>query len=256
MTGIAILVRKELLESWRTRRIPVVVGLFLFVGILSPLTARYLPEILKAALGDQATSIPIPTPTVADAVVQLQKNVGQFGALTAIILAMGLVANEKDRGTAGFILTKPASRAAFLTAKLTALGGVLALGTGLAVAVAWVYTAILFEPLAPGGWLGLAVLSWSFLIAWAAITFLASTVFRSAAAAAGIGIGALLLLSLVAAIPPVGRWLPSGLDGPALALATGNPVEPGDLATALAGTIVIVVGCVVFAWLSFRRQEL
>jgi ABC-2 type transport system permease protein len=256
VTGVAILLRKELLESWRTRRIPVVVALFLFVGILSPLTARYLPEILKVALGDQATSIPIPTPTTADAIIQLQKNVAQFGALTAIVLAMGLVANEKDRGTAGFILTKPASRAAFLTAKLAGLGAILALGTVLAVAVAWVYTAILFEPLPPAGWLAFAILSWLFLMAWATITFLASTALRSAAAAAGIGIGALLLLSLVAAIPPVGRWLPSGLDGPALALAAGRPLEPTDLATALAGTLAIVAGCVALAWTSFRRQEL
>jgi ABC-2 type transport system permease protein len=256
VTGLAILLRKELLESWRTRRVPVVIGLFLFVGILSPLTARYLPEILKAALGDQATSIPIPTPTPADAVVQLQKNLAQFGALTAIVLAMGLVAGEKDRGTTGFILTKPASRAAFLTAKLTALGVVLAVATALAVAIAWVYTTILFEALAPSGWLALAVLSWLYLMAWAAITFLASTALRSTAAAAGVGIGGLLLLSLVAAIPPVGRWLPSGLDGPALALATGGSIEPTDLATALVGTIAIVVGCVGLAWLSFRRQEL
>jgi len=256
MIGVAILLHKELLESWRTRRIPVVVGLFLFVGILSPLTARYLPEILKAALGDQATSIPIPTPTATDAVIQLQKNLGQFGALTAIVLAMGLVATEKDRGTAGFILTKPASRAAFLMAKLAGLGTVLGLGSALAVAVAWAYTAILFEPLPPAGWLAFAILSWLSLMAWATITLLASTALRSAAAAAGIGIGALLVLSLLAAIPPVGRWLPSGLDGPALALATGKPFEPADLASAIAGTLAIIVGCVALAWLSFRRQEL
>ncbi len=256
MIGLSILLRKELLESWRTRRIPVVVGLFLFVGILSPLTARYLPEILKAALGDQATSIPIPTPTTADAVIQLQKNLAQFGALTAIVLAMGLVASEKDRGTAGFVLTKPASRGAFLTAKVAGLGAVLALGTALAVAVAWAYTAILFEPLPPAGWVAFAVLSWLFLMVWATITFLASTALRSAAAAAGVGIGGLLVLSLVAAIPPVGRWLPSGLDAPALALAVGRSFEPTDLATALLGTLAIVVGCVAVAWLSFRRQEL
>jgi ABC-2 type transport system permease protein len=46
MRGFAILLRKELLESWRTLRLPVVVGLFLLVGLLSPLTARFLPEII------------------------------------------------------------------------------------------------------------------------------------------------------------------------------------------------------------------
>jgi len=256
MIGLATLLRKELLESWRTRRIPVVVLLFLFVGIISPLTARYLPDILKAALGDQATTIPIPTPTSADAVLQLQKNLGQFGALTAIVLAMGLVAAEKDRGTAGFLLTKPASRAAFLAAKLIGLGAVLGLGTMIAVGVGWAYTAILFEVLPIGGWLALGLLSWLALMAWASLTFLASTVLRSSAAAAGAGIGGLLGVSLLAVIPPVGRWLPSGLDGPALALATGSPFDVADLAAAIVGTVAIVVACVALAWAAFRRQEL
>ena len=254
--GGATLLRKELLESWRTRRIPVVVALFVFVGILSPLTARYLPEILELALGGQSAAIPIPTPTAADAVLQLQKNLAQFGALTAIVLAMGLVATEKDRGTAGFILTKPVSRAAFLVAKLASLGLVLLLATCAAIAVGWLYTAILFEPQPVLGWLALALLAWLGLMAWAAITFLASTALPSAAAAAGVGVGALLLISLVAAIPPVGRWLPSGLDPGALALATGQTVAGADLASAIVGTVAIIVASVVGAWLSFRHQEL
>lgn len=255
MTGLAPLLRKELLESWRTLRLPLVLALFAFVGLLSPLTARYLPEILELALGEQMT-IPLPTPTAADAVLQLQKNLGQFGALAAIILAMGAVASEKERGTAAFILTKPASRAAFLAAKLAALAAVLALGTTVAVVLAWAYTAVLFEPQPVAGWVALGVLSWLSLMVWASITFLASTVARSAAAAAGVGFVALIGLSIVAAVPQIGRWLPSGLDGQGLALATGAPVDGEMLATAVVGTVGIIVGAVVLAWLAFRRQEL
>lgn len=254
--GGRILLRKELRESWRTRRTPVVVAIFVFLGMLAPLTARYLPEILELALGDQAGMIPIPPTTVADAVVELQQNLGQFGALTAIVLAMSLVSAEKDRGTAGFILTKPASRAAFLVAKLASLGSVLLLATAVAVLVAWVYTAVLFEPLPILGWVALALMAWLSLMAWASITFLASTVLRSSAAAAGVGVGALLGLSLVAAIPQIGRWLPSGLDAQAMLLALGRPVTAADLAAALIGTMAIIGGSVFAAWLSFRRQEL
>jgi hypothetical protein len=102
----------------------------------------------------------------------------------------------------------------------------------------------------------MGLLSWLALLAWASLTFLASTVSRSAAAAAGIGFVALIGISIVAAIPQVGRWLPSGLDGPGLALATGAPVDGSVLATAIAGTVAIIVGAVVLAWLAFRRLEL
>lgn len=255
MSAFATLLRKELVESWRTRRLPVVLVLFAIIGLVSPLTARYLPELLALAVGDQMT-IDLPTPTIADAVLQLQKNLAQFGALTAIILAMGLVATEKERGTAAFVLVKPASRGAFLGAKLGALALVLALAVALATALAWAYTVILFEMQSPLGWLGLAVLSWLAMLTWGSLTFLASTVTGSAMAAAGVGVVALLGLSAVAAIPQVGQWMPSGLDPVALALAVGSEVVVQDLVTAVAGTTALVVLGGVGSWLAFRRQEL
>jgi ABC-2 type transport system permease protein len=256
MIGLGPLLRKEIIESWRTRRLPVVAGLFLLVGIVSPLTAAYLPDILKAALGDQATTIPIPAPVQADAVIQLQKNLAQFGALAAIVLAMGAVATEKERGTAAFLLTKPATRASFLLAKLVSLGVVLGIATILGVAVAWVYTAILFEVQSVAGWVAMGVLAWLGLMAWGALTFLASTVTRSAMAAAGVGVVALLGVSIIAAIPQVGRFLPPGLDAGALALAAGGTLDSAVLATAILGTIAIIAGSGFVAWWSFRRQEL
>jgi ABC-2 type transport system permease protein len=256
MSGTAILVRKELLESWRTMRLPIVAGLFLVVGLTSPLLAKFLPEIVKAAAGDQLPSIPLPTPVPADAVTQLWKNLAQFGALAAIVLAMGSVATELERGTAAFVLSKTVSRGAFIAAKVMALGAVLAICVALAVVVGWIYTAILFEPPSVGGWIALGLLAWLGLAAWAALTFLGSAVTGSAAAAAGIGFVALLVLSIGSAIPNLGRFLPGGLAGPAIALATGAPIEPADvLVPVMATSVLIVIAVAAAAW-SFRRQEL
>ena len=133
MTGLRVLQRKEWLESWRTLRTPIVGGLFVLVGLTSPLLAKYLPEIIKAAGGDQFPTGDIPTPVLADAVSQLWKNLAQFGAFAAIILAMGSVSGELDRGTAAFVLSKTASRGAFLAAKVGVIAAVLGLATILAV---------------------------------------------------------------------------------------------------------------------------
>lgn len=256
MTGGWVLLRKELLESWRTLRLPIIAGLFLLVGFTSPLLAKFLPEIIKAAAGDQLPQVPIPTPVAADAGLQLWKNLAQFGAIAAIVLAMGSVAAERDRGTAAFVLSKTASRGAFLAAKMVAIAAVLGLGVVLAVAVAWFYTAVLFEPLPIAGWVAFGVLAWIGITVWAAITFAASAVTGSTAAAAGIGFVALLALSLLGAIPNVGKWLPGALADPAIALAAGKPVETGDVASAVVGSLVITVIAVVVAVASFRRQEL
>ena len=256
MSGFGVLLQKELQEAWRTRRLPVIAVLFLLVGVVSPLTARYLPEILELSLGDQLP-IPLPTPTGLDALAQLQKNLGQIGALAAIALAMGAVSGELDRGTAALVLAQPASRGAFLGAKLVAIGLVLAICTGLAAAVAWIYTAVLFEPQPAIGWLAMAVLSWLALLAWAAITFLASAATGSTTAAAGIGFVGLVVVSLASVVPALGRLLPSGLSAPAVELAAGSGVaDPGAAVSALLGTIVLIGVAAFGAHLAFRSREL
>lgn len=257
MTGFTILLRKELAEAWQTRRLPVVVGLFVVVGMISPLTARYLREIMQAAIGDQLT-VPIPTPTAVTAVEQLQKNLAQLGALAAIALAMSSVSGELDRGTAALVLAQPVTRGAFLGAKLSAIAIVLAIATLLAGIAAFIYTTVLFEPQPIGGWLAMTILSWLALTAWAALTFLASAATGSTTAAAGLGFVALVGLSLASIVPALGHLLPTGLTTPAIQLASGGaaPVDGEPLLTALVGTVVVIGACLLGAWLTFRHREL
>ena len=95
------------------------------------------------------------------ALEQLQKNLGQLGALAAIALAMGerlRRAGPGDRGDGPGPAGGPARRSSRRSS--LAIAAVLGVATLLASAVAWIYTAILFEPLPVGGWLAMAALSW------------------------------------------------------------------------------------------------
>src|SRR4051794_37788305 len=256
MNGFGLVLGKELREAWRTWRLPVIALLFITVGITSPLTAKYLADIIKLAVGDQLP-VPIPPADAAAAVGQLQKNVGQLGALVAIALATGSVSGELDRGTAALVLAQPIGRPAFLLAKLAGLGIVLAISLALALVAAWIYTAILFEPLPIAGWIGLAVLSWLSLFAWAAVTLLASTATGSTTAAAGIGFVALVAISLLAVIPALDHVLPTGLAAPAalFALGRGAEIDASQLLTAFVGSVAIVALSGAAAVLAFARRE-
>ncbi|HEX8938585.1 MAG TPA: ABC transporter permease [Candidatus Limnocylindrales bacterium] len=254
MKGFGILLGKELREQTRTMRLLVVAVVFALFGILSPLTAKYLPDILKAVGGGQIPLGLIPPPRTSDAVDQFLKNIVQFGALAGILLAMGSVATEKDRGTAALVLTKPVSRAAFLAAKLVAIGLDLLVATVVAGALAWTYTLLLFGALPVAGFAAMVLAVWLVLLVFAALTFVGSTLARSAIAGAGLGVLFLVVSQVVAALPVVGKYTPQGLLGPARELALGGP--PGDAFVPLVVTVVIVLGCGVVAWLVFRRQEL
>jgi ABC-2 type transport system permease protein len=253
MSGAGVLLRKELLEQWRTRRLPIVAVVFIAFGITSPLLARYLPQIVQS-FGGVPFEIKFPEPTARDAVDQFLKNLGQAGVLTAILLTMGSVANEKERGTAALILSTPASRAAFLVAKLAAIGTTLLVSVALASAAANVYTAGLFAPPGLGGWIAMSLLLALSLLGYAALTFLGSTLTRSALAAAGLGVGGLVLLALLSVLPNVARYTPGGLPGIGTALVTGG--DAGDVIGSVLANVALVLALVVASWLAFRRQEL
>src|SRR5262249_3392093 len=139
-----------------------------------------------------------------------------FGAVAAILLTMGAVAGERERGTATLILSKPVSRAAFLWAKLVAIGFELAGAVALAVLATYVYTAVLFHRPSGLAWIELTAVAWLSTMVYASITLLGSVLARSPLGAAGFGLLALVVVSILAVVPNFGPWLPTGLSGVAL----------------------------------------
>jgi ABC-2 type transport system permease protein len=251
MTGFTVLLRKEIVEQWRTFRLPVMAVIFLVVGLGSPLLAFYTPEIVRAA---SPIGIPVPTPTQRDAIDQLTKNLGQFGVIAAILLAMGSVAGEKEQGTAAFVLTKPVTRLAFLTAKLGGLAITLAAAVAASGAGAYLYTSILFSAPPALGFVAACLVMLLGVLVLGAVTFMGSTLVRSSIPAAGVGLAAFVVAATVAAIPHAGRFSPLGLGGLVNDLATGR--TPGEWAGPVAVNVGIVVAALAAGWLGFRRQEL
>jgi ABC-2 type transport system permease protein len=252
MSGLSVLLRKEFLEQWRTLRFQVVAAVFVLIGLSSPLLARFTPEIL-AAVGGSQFHIVLPPPSTVDAVDQLLKNLGQLGAVIAILLPMGAVAAEKERGTGALLLTKPAGRGAFLVSKVVALAATLGAGVALASVGAWFYTLVLFEALPPVGFAAAALLEWLSLLAVASITFLGSTLTRSPLVAGGLGFVGFIVFGLVSVLPAIGRYSPVALATPAHQLALG---QPADALGPTVATLLVVVVFGLASWLAFRRQEL
>src|SRR5512146_2901345 len=119
--NLAAAFRKEMIEQWRTSRLLVLVIVMLFFGMLSPLFAKYTPLILTMLPGGDQFAGLVPPPTILDAVTQYVKNNGQFVVqLLAVVLTMGAVANEKEKGSAALMLVKPLPRLTFLLAKFLA----------------------------------------------------------------------------------------------------------------------------------------
>ena len=246
-------VRKEILEQVRTNRLLILGAVLLAFGLMSPLLAKYMPELFQLIPGGEAFSGMIPTPTIADAVGQYVKNVNQFGVLLALLLTMGMVALEKERGTAAMMLVKPVSRPGFILSKFIAISLAFLAGLILAGAGSYYYTAILFQAPNFAAWMGLTLLIWVELEVYVALTLLFSTLFRSQAAAAGMGFAVIIVFSIFGAIPGLAKYLPAQL------LQWGAGLVLGQAETALAALFVslgLVVGSLLIAWIAFERQEI
>jgi len=248
-----VALRKELLEQWRTYRLLVVTAVFVTFGLLSPLTARFMDEILQAMPGGEEIGQMIPEQTVVDAVGQYVKNLSQFGVILALLMGMGAVAREKDKGTAALVLSKPMSRAAFLAAKFVALGVTFAVSLAAAAVAGYYYTALLFEPLDILAWLALNGLMLLFLLVYVALTLLASTLTRSQALAGGLAFAGVIVIGTIGITPRIAEFLPAQLLtwGAGLLFGADTSAWP-----ALGVSVGIIVAALVGAWAVFERQEL
>jgi ABC-2 type transport system permease protein len=255
MTGYRDVVVKELQEAWRTRRLHVLAILFAAVGVAAPLITKVTPDLIQL-FGSTPFITDLPTPGVADVVGELLTLTIQFGAVAAILLAMGRIATERSRGTAAFVLVRPVTRGAFLWAKLVALGIELAIGIGLAVAVAYAYTSLLFHRPSGLGWIELGGVIWLSAMVYGSITLLGSTLSRSAAAAGALGLVALVVVSTLSVIPNFVPWLPSGLTSVGLSFALREQSPDVDPVTTILVSIGIGAVAIVLAWLRFRRVDL
>lgn len=249
---LGTLLKKELREYWRTYRALALGVMFVVFGLLSPATARYLPDIF-ARIDMQGIVIQLPPPTVADGNAQFVKNMSQIGTIVLILVAMGAVARERDKGTVAFTLSKPVTRGAFLLAKAVALVFITWTSLGLSALVHWTYTRLLLGPLPFGECMLMAALVGLYLTVILALTFLGSTLTKSLILAGAFGFAGYLGISLAGAIPRLGQHTPNALLGKALAAGNGTLQMTWSGALTGAG---IILACWVLSWAWFRKTEL
>ena len=246
--------RKELMEQWRTSRVLIVAAVLIAFGLASPLLAKFTPELLKS-IPDMPPGLAdlIPAPSLADAVGQYIKNMSQFGILLAVLMSMGAVAQEKERGTAAMLLTHPLSRLTFLLAKFAALGCTFAISLAAAALGCWYYTLLLFEALAWGPFLALNGLMLLVFLVYIVVTLLCNTLARTQGAAAGLAFATLVLVAGIGSLPRIGEFFPGQLFSWGGELALGSEAASWPAFWVSIGMIIISLAA---AWIIFRRQEL
>ncbi len=245
----------EWLRLWRTGRLIVLLVVFALFGLLGPLTAAYLPEILGAATQAEGVVVELPEPVPADGLVQYVGNVSQLGLLAVVVVAAMALAVDAKPGLATFYRTRqPVAWRLVLPRWVASTLAVVAAWT-LGLLAAWYETVLLIGDVAPQA-IAIGWLLWALYLAFAvAVVALAAGLARSTIAVSAMSLAFLLGLALVGLIPPIAEWLPSRLVGAPASLAAES-TSAGDYTSAALVTAVATAGALVgAAWLLARRER-
>jgi ABC-2 type transport system permease protein len=254
-SGFANLLSKETGAWWRTRGW--LIQTIIWVAILDGILAM----LLFAAPGGEATtqgSADVP-PESAMAVFLTMSLVAL--AIGAVIIAQEAIIDEKRSGTAAWILSKPASRVAFILAKLVAHGlGLLVTGILIPGVLAFILLAAAGESIALSGFVAALGIAFLNVLFYLTLTLMLGTLFDGRGAAIGIPIaivfGYQIFLSLAPWLADITPW--------GFLIGGGSPVPPiaqvalGQAALPLAPIIATMLWCVLFtvvALLRFGREE-
>jgi ABC-2 type transport system permease protein len=250
--SVFVAFRKEWIELIRSYRLLVAAIVLLFFGLTSPVLAKFTPELMNL-IPTGGITIQMPPPTVMDAVGQYVKNTSQFSVLLALLLTMGVVAQEKDKGTAAMLLVKPLPRSAFLGAKFLGLAVMFAICLAVAGLGAYYYTLLLFQGLDVVYWLVLNLFLFVYVLVIVAVTLFCSTLMKSQIAAGGLALGLIVVASALGSLLRLGKYLPGELISWGVRLMQGDTTAAW---VALGVSLGLIVVSLLASSLVFRTQEL
>ena len=235
--------RLEWLRLIRTRRWIALLAVYLFFGLLGPIGARYMGEILARFGGGLEVTIPDPVP--ADGITQYVSNASQVGLLVAVVVAAGALCLDATPEIGVFFRTRVPGTRRILGPRygVTVVAVVAAFTIG--TLAAWYETVVLLGSIPIGGLVGGWALGSLYLAFAVAVVAAVAARTRSVLATVTITILILLGLPILGVVPDVGRWLPSHLVG-----ALDGMVRETKPIDYLPATIVTSVGTALALWLA------
>ncbi|MDA1216450.1 MAG: ABC transporter permease [Chloroflexi bacterium] len=216
-----VLFRKEVTEHWRTYKSLSVAAVLLVFGLASPLLLAYLPELIEFS-GDDQIVFEIPEFTAADAVINYVETLGQVGLITIILISMGAIAEERERGTIELLLSKPVGAGPFVIAKLMGLTTVLTAGLVAGAAGCYGYTVVLVGNPDALSFVASMLLAGPYLLVVMSVTLFFGAMVKNQIIAGVLALTLLISGAFLSSLPALGPYLPGSLMRWATDLHTGG----------------------------------
>ncbi len=138
------LIKKESMENIRTHKFLAIIVLFVFIGLISPLTAKLTPLLLKSLVPNNI-EVNIANPEEIDSWVQFFKNISQIGMFGLVMIFSNQIAKELQKGTLINLLSKGLQRFHVIISKFAISLIMWAISYGISFCITYFYTGYFFE---------------------------------------------------------------------------------------------------------------
>lgn len=255
MNQIAALFKKEIIESIRNFKLIALLIVFMIFGIISPLTAILMPDIMELVMEDAGIEFELPTVTAIDSYTQFFSNVNQMGLVVMVIVLGSLLTNEFTRNTLVNLVTKGLKRHNIIIVKSVYAASVWTIAYFLSALTTYLYTIYYWQE--PVSHLILAfTLTWLFGIFLISLIMLASAIFKSSFIGVLITVLATVILMMVLSIHPViAEYLPQYLISSNIALLT-EELTPGDMTASIIVAVITTTVMFLLSILIFDKVEI
>ena len=205
-------------------------------GLVGPLLARYMSELLRLA-GPSQVTVTAQAPSPADGLYNYVGQVSQTGVIVVVVVAAGALAFDARRGVSIFLRSRTRHLRDLVVPRYVMSVAAAVAGYTVGTAAAWYETALLIGPLPAAemaqGWVCAVV----YLAYAVAVVVLAASLARSVLGTVGTALAMLLFTPVLGTVAVVRPWLPSTLANAPVELL--GPAVLGDYVRTLAVAVVL-----------------
>jgi ABC-2 type transport system permease protein len=243
--------RLEWVRLMRTGRVMILIAVFFAMGLLGPLSVRYLPELLESAGGDPASISTLPPVTAEFSMAAFLSNAIQLGLLAVAFVGAAALAIDAKPEISVYFRSR-ASIPQILAPRYVFNAGATVIAFAFGVVTAVVATGVLIEWPPAADTVVASLLVVVYLVFVVALIALFGSLVRRVPATALLTIGSLIALSIIGLYQPVEEYLPSHLVGGFETVIAG-----GDFTywPAIIVTLILTAACLSIARIRLEQRE-
>ena len=248
--------KKEVIEQMRTKKLMILCLLFVFFGVMNPLTAKITPwllEVMSESMESSGIIIKDIEITALDSWVQFFKNVPML-LIIFIFMQNGIFSKEYQDGTLTLVLTKGFERYKIVLAKILTMISIWTVGYLVCFGITYGYTAYYWDNSIASHLFFSSLIWWVFGIFVISLFTVITINFESTGASLSLTGGLVFIIYLISLLPKVNQYLP-------ILLTDGNSLIYGlkeikYYIPSLIITIVVIAILICGSVLTFNKKKI